>query len=89
MRKLKRSHDKRSETSHAIKRFEEVLSYLDGAALLAQRHSAEPYQLRRDNELRDCDIYAISYWAIESCHAVDKNVVCFVLLFMALFQYLA
>ena len=72
--------------SHGMKRFGEILFYL-GAARMSD--SAEPYQLRRDSELRLCGIYAIPYWAIESCLEVDKKVVCFILLFMRLFQDLA
>ena len=78
-----------SETSHGVKKFGEVLSYLDRAALVAEHHSAELYQLRRDTEVIDCGIYAIPYWAIENCLEVDKKVVCFVLGFRFLFQDLA
>ena len=31
-----------------------------------------------DTELKHCVIYAIPYWAIESCLEVGKKVVCFV-----------
>ena len=63
-----------SESSHGIKRFGEVHSYLEGAAGIAQRHFA---------------YLAIPYGAIERCLIVDEKMVCVDLFFMGLFQDLA
>ena len=89
MTKLKRSHEKLSETSHGIKRFREVHSYLVEAAGIAERHSAQPYQLRRYTELRHSGKNTIPYGAIKGSLIVDKKMVCVDLFFVGLFQDLA
>ena len=70
-------------------RLREVHSYLNGAARIAQHHSALPYQLRRYTELRHCAKTTIPYEPIAGSLIVDKKMVCVELCFVGPFQDLA